>query len=155
MDDFIDELFNKTNKEKFISAFSQLTFSNQEKNHPEMKHNARKECRHILKEYELYLAQIDDCVLTKFTIEHIEPDSTKDISVCTIGNLIPLVKSINKKLKDAPVNKKIDKYKESNFSSVKEFIDDYNDTGYWNVETIKKRTNYLANIFWKAVWTKK
>lgn len=155
MDDFIDELFKKTDKGKFISAFSQLTFSNQQKNHPEIKHNARKECRYILQEYELYLAKIDDCVLTKFSIEHILPDSTNDDSVCYIGNLIPLVKTINKKLKDAPVNEKINKYKETNFSSVKEFVDNYNGTEIWNAEAIKVRTNKLANIFWKDIWIKK
>lgn len=155
MDDFIDELFKKTDKEKFIAAFSQLTFSNQQKNHPEIKHNARKECRHVLQEYELYLAKIDDCVLTKFSIEHISPDSTIDIAVCYLGNLIPLVKRINNKLKDAPVDEKINKYKESNFSSVKEFVDNYSDTGIWNSETIKARTHKLANIFWKNIWIKK
>ena len=155
MDKFIDELFRKTDEQKFIAAFSHLTFSNQQKNHPEMKHNARKECRHILKEYELYLAQIDDCVLTKFSIEHILPDSTNDISVCFIGNLIPLVNRINKKLKDAPVNKKINKYKETNFSSVKEFVDNYNDTGIWNAELIEARTKRLADMFWKKIWIKK
>lgn len=155
MDAFIDELFKKIDKEKFISAFSQLTFSNQQKNHPEIKHNARKECRHILQEYEFYLAKIDDYVLTKFTIEHILPDSTNDNSVCYIGNLIPLVKRINNKLKEAPVDEKIITYKETNFSSVKNFVDYYNDTGIWNAETIKKRTKELACIFWKDIWTKK
>lgn len=154
MDDFIDELFNKTDKDKFVSAFSQLTFSNQHKKHPEIKHNARKECRHILQEYELYLAKIDDCVLTKFTIEHILPDSTNCCSACYIGNLIPLVKRINNNFKDAPVDQKINKYKEINFCSVKEFVNLYNNTQTWNEKTIKERTNNLANIFWKNIWTK-
>ncbi len=155
MDSFIDKLFEKVDKEKFISAFSQLTFSNQQKKHPELKRNARKECRHILQEYELYLSKIDDYVLTKFTIEHILPDSTNDNSVCYIGNLIPLVKRINKNLKHASVNDKVNKYIETNFSSVKEFVDAYNNTKVWNAETIKTRTISLANIFWKEIWIKK
>lgn len=154
MDSFIEELFKKTDKEKFISAFSQLAFSNQQSNHPEIKHNARKECRHILQEYELYLARIDDGVLTKFSIEHILPDSTNDNSVCHIGNLIPLVKKTNNKLRNASVEEKIKKYKETNFSSVKEFVNDYKNAGTWNAETIKARTNKLACIFWKDIWIK-
>lgn len=155
MDDFICELFEKTDKEKFISAFSQLTFSNQQKNHPEIKHNARKECKHVLQEYELYLAKVDDYILTKFSIEHILPDSTKDISVCYIGNLIPLVKRINKNLGNAQVGDKINKYTETNFSSVQEFVKIYNKTKSWNTQEIKKRTKDLANVFWKYIWIKK
>ena len=155
MDSFIDKLFEKTNKEKFLAAFSQLTFSNQQKKHPEMKRNAKKECRHILQEYEFHLAKIDDCVLTKFTIEHILPDSTNDDSVCYVGNLIPLVKRINKNLKDSPVSEKVKRYSETNFSSVKEFVDTYNNTNVWDTESINTRTLALANTFWKEIWIKK
>ena len=155
MDSFIDKLFEKTDKEKFLAAFSQLTFSNQQKKHPEMKRNAKKECRHILQEYEFHLAKIDDCVLTKFTIEHILPDSINDDSVCYVGNLIPLVKRINKKLKDSPVSEKVKKYSETNFSSVKEFVDSYSNTNVWDAESIKARTFTLANAFWKEIWIKK
>ena len=152
MDEFINKLYEKVNKEKFISEFCQLTFTNQQKKHPNIKRNARKEARYILSEYEMFLASIDDCTITKITIEHILPDSTNMDCVCYIGNLLPLVKSLNKNIKDSPVSNKITKYKSSSFRSVAEFIKLYESNNVWDESTIKKRTVSLANVFWKQIW---
>ena len=152
MDEFINKLYEKVNKEKFISEFCQLTFTNQQKKHPNIKRNARKEARYILSEYEMFLASIDDCTITKITIEHILPDSTNMDCVCYIGNLLPLVKSLNKNIKDSPVPNKITKYKSSSFRSVAEFIKLYESNNAWDESTIKNRTVSLANIFWKQIW---
>ena len=154
MDEFINILFDKINKDKFLSSFSQLTFSNNKK-HTNIKRNARKECKFILQEYEIYLSKIDDSRLTKFTVEHIMQDSKDLDEVCLIGNMIPLVKRLNNKLKDASVNEKISEYKKSPFVSVKEFVDDYEKTHKWTKEDIKRRTEYMAKTFLKNIWIKR
>ena len=152
MDEFINKLFEKANKEKFVSEFCQLTFTNQQKKHPNIKRNARKEARYLLSEYEIFLAEIDDCTLTKFTIEHILPDSSNMDCVCNIGNLLPLVRALNNRMKDSPVSDKILKYKSSAFKSVAEFIELYKSNNVWDETAIKARTQSMANVFWKQIW---
>lgn len=155
MDDFIEKLFEKTDKEKFISAFSQLMYTNNQSKHSTVKRNARKECRHILFEYEVYLSQIDDYRLTNFTVEHILPDSDNDDIVCCIGNMIPLVRKLNNRLKNGDVPTKVVEYKKSPFVSVSEFIENYEKIGQWDYSDIKTRTQKMADNFWKHIWIKK
>ncbi len=155
MDEFINSLFLKLSKEKFISDFSQLMYTNNQKKHPNLKRNARKECRHILYEYEICLSKIDDYRLTKFTVEHILPDSDNDGVVCHLGNMVPLVRRLNNRLKDSAVEEKTEEYKKSPFVSVKEFVELYDKQKKWDKEAIEKRTKYMANKFWDEIWIKK
>ena len=155
MDEFINSLFLKLSKEKFISDFSQLVYTNHQKKHPNLKRNARKECRHILYEYEIYLSEIEDYQLTKFTVEHILPDSDNDDVVCHVGNMIPLVRRLNNRLRDSTVNEKSKEYNKSPFVSVKEFVKLYENQKKWDKDSIEKRTKYMANKFWNDIWIKK
>lgn len=153
MDDFIDKLFDKINKELFVSDFCQIEFTNNKK-HSSIKRNCRKEVRLILEEYEIYLSKIDDYKLTHFTIEHIMPDSLPEPEVCLIGNMLPLVTRLNKKLDNSDVCDKISEYKKSPFVSVSEFVDLYERNNVWNVERIKKRSEKLAKRFINEIWIK-
>ena len=152
--EFIAKLFEKVSREKFSTSFSQLTFSNRQTQHNLIR-NARKEARYILFEYEIYLSRIDDYTLTKFTIEHILADSQPENFVCYIGNLIPLVKALNKKIKDAVVEDKLIYYGKSAFSSTSEFLTMYDRNKEWGEKEILHRTNQLANCFFDNIWNKK
>jgi len=57
-----------------------------------------------------------------FTIEHILPDSELNGNAL-IGNLLPLEESINNNCKDKDFASKIEYYKQSNFRSVRDFVD--------------------------------
>lgn len=152
--EFITKLFEKVSREKFSASFSQLTFSNRQTQHNLIR-NARKEARYILFEYEIYLSRIDDYTLTKFTIEHILADSRPENFVCYIGNLIPLVKALNGKIKAALVEDKLIHYKKSAFSSTSEFLTIYDKNKKWGEKEILDRTNQLANCFFDNIWNKK
>ena len=61
-----------------------------------------------------------------FEIEHIKASNNipidKEELYNSIGNLVVLESNINESIKDKPENKKIEKYKESRFSSVENII---------------------------------
>ena len=57
-----------------------------------------------------------------------------------IGNLVILDRSINRNIKDNPVNKKVTEYKKSKYVSVRfDFLERYEECQEWGIKEIKDR----------------
>lgn len=127
----------------FESKFQTITYtSNQEKN--------KKLVQYILKKLEVYYAN-DELKPNSFTIEHILPESTSNAVVGTIGNLLPLGEKLNNDLQDKEFSIKIVRYKESQYSTVKHFVDKYKDTSQWTEELIRVRTIEIAKLLYENI----
>lgn len=137
--------------EKFQNSFIKFGFTNHKELYDkfEFKSN-KKKCQFILKEYELYTQNNDDYVISSFSIEHIKDDCDGGYA-CFIGNLTPLQKKLNNKLKDKSMQDKIKKYNESCFMTTKKLCENPN-MANWNDDAIKNRNEELAKIFYKQIW---
>ena len=87
------------------------------------------------------------------TIEHILPESSHNPKVGMIGNLLPLGENLNSEIQDKPFTFKLEKYKESQFATVKKFIEQYSNVEIWTEEHIEQRTNDIAKILYENIIT--
>ncbi len=127
----------------FESAFKNIRYvSGQEKQ--------KKLVQYILQKVETYFSTTE-LKFNLFTIEHILPESTKKDFVGMIGNLLPLGNDINSSLQDKEFSYKMEKYKDSQYITVKNFVEEYHDTEEWTEELIQKRTIDLAKILYENI----
>ncbi len=84
-----------------------------------------------------------------YTLEHIVPDSSDDVNVVQIGNILPLEEELNKKCKNKSLSEKIEIYKKSKFKLTQNFANEYN--GNFDIESIKKRTETLSEIMYSKI----
>lgn len=127
----------------FESKFQTITYtSKQEKN--------KKLVQYILKKLEVYYAN-DELKPNSFTIEHILPESTSNAVVGSIGNLLTLGEKLNNDLQDKEFSIKIVRYRESQYSTVKHFVDKYKDTSKWSEEQIRMRTIEISKLLYENI----
>lgn len=127
----------------FESAFKNIRYtSNQEKQ--------KKLVQYILQKVETYFSTTE-LKFNLFTIEHILPESTNKSYVGMIGNLLPLGSEINSNLQNKDFGYKIKKYKNSQYMSVKNFVDEYAFVTDWNEELINNRTVKIAKILYENI----
>lgn len=132
-------------KKLFLINFKQIGYSHH-KNFFDDESN-KNQVVSILRIYENFLGSV--AWQLDFTIEHILPDSNGSQNAI-IGNLVPLEKKINEKVKDWPIEEKLVVYgKESAFASVRKFADRYgSEPGEFSPE---KRTEHMAKLFYKDI----
>ena len=68
-----------------------------------------------------------------------------------IGNLLPLGAKLNEELADKSFAIKISKYPQSQYVSVKTFVEQYKETTIWDEAKIKERTKQIASIFYNII----
>ena len=68
-----------------------------------------------------------------------------------IGNLLPLGSEINSNLQDKDFTYKIGKYRNSQYISVKNFVEEYGAVSDWNEELIYDRTVKIAKILYENI----
>lgn len=124
----------------FESKFKLITFTTKQE-------RDKKLVQYILKKLEVFYAT-DELKPNSFTIEHILPESTGNNSVGMLGNLIPLGENLNTELKDKNFNTKLIKYKESQYATVRRFVQDYEGIEDWTQELILRRTIDMAKILY-------
>lgn len=110
----------------------------------------KKLVQYILKKLDVFYAT-DELRPNSFTIEHILPESTNNQFVGMVGNLIPLGEKLNNELKDKDFKIKIVKYMDSQYATVKQFIQEYKDKEKWTVELIEERTAKIAQIMYENI----
>ena len=133
----------------FLGNFSTFSFSKYPDKYENVKINKQK-CKYILKEYELYLQQNDDFVISSFSIEHVKDDCNGG-KACLIGNLIPLPKKKNNNLSGKSMNEKVKIYEKSCYMSTQK-ISKHASILTWNDENIQSRTNFMAKEFYEKIW---
>lgn len=85
--------------------------------------------------------------MENFTIEHVLNDcECKENG--QIGNLIPLEANLNQNLKNKDYQLKIEKYSDSNYKTARDFSKRFNKSESFDPN---KRTEYLANLFYKKI----
>lgn len=134
----------------FTEAFSTLAFTKHKDLYPNVKKFNKQKCQYVLKEFEMYLQQNDDYIITEFSIEHIKDDCLGE-KACFIGNMIPLPKGKNNKLsgKDYLVKQKA--YKNSCYLSARKLSENPH-LPIWDDGKIDNRTTHLASEFYKNIW---
>ena len=152
LDAFITALYEKKpNYELFCQQFYKIGFSKHKDKYPELSDNSKKRCQHIIREFELHTAGIEDGVLPTFTIEHIKADSQGG-KACYIGNMLPLLQRENKNLNDKNFDEKIVVYRSSCFKSTTKFASRYDS---WSDKDIDSRSVHLAKTLFENVWQQK
>lgn len=127
----------------FESNFKKITYiSKQERD--------KKLVQYILKKLEVFYAT-DELKPNSFTIEHILPESTGNQFIGMVGNLIPLGEKLNNELKDKDFKTKIIKYSDSQYATVKQFINEYKNEEKWTEELIEERTAKIAHIMYENI----
>ena len=108
--------------------------------------------QYALFKFERYLTGNYETQPMSVTIEHISPESTRTEYVGLLGNLLPLGEKLNNEVSNKPFPDKKEKYKESNFKSVRNFIKNNEAKGNWTKDDIEDRTKELAYLFYHKVW---
>lgn len=127
----------------FETHFLELRFcSSQEKD--------KKLIQYIMRKVERYYSG-EELKPNSFTIEHILPESTQADYVGMVGNLLPLGAKLNEKLADKAFSDKLSGYKQSQYTTVKEFIEEFKECSIWDESSIISRTKELANLLYDNI----
>lgn len=149
METFFDELESKKpDFQSFKRNFALKGYSN--KNN-ELKSN-RSLVNYILQRIEYYKLNTTEFIINNITIEHILPDDGTEQNA-KIGNLLPLSGNINQNCGDEELDKKIIKYKNSNFKMVKDFLEYNQNKNEWTSKDINERTENLAKLSYEKIWS--
>lgn len=142
----IDELISTLNntlpsKEVFVDNFKSIKYTS-------YLPKDKKIVQYILKKYEFYNMQTKEMQPLSFTIEHIMPESTCVKECGMIGNLLPLGEDLNSQLLNKAFEQKTKKYVESQYCTVKKFVEEYKIRTEWTMEMIDERTTQIASILY-------
>lgn len=149
MEKFFEDLESKKpDFQAFKRNFALKGYSN--KNN-ELKNN-RSLVNYILQRIEYYKLNTTEFLINNITIEHITPDDGSELNA-KIGNLLPLSGNINQNCGDENLEKKIVKYKNSNFKMVKDFLEYNQDRSEWTSKDINERTENLAKLSYEKIWS--
>ncbi|TKJ93531.1 hypothetical protein PaeCFBP13512_03855 [Paenibacillus sp. CFBP13512] len=150
VDSLVNELYEKRpDFTEFSTQFSnKLIFSEEHT-------KEKKTIQYFFKRLELYLIKNNEIDILNMSLEHITPQSKASDVEYTIGNLIPLDPDLNSKCGSKDFKIKLDHYKNSNFLSVKKFIEEVGDKQVWDKADINHRTDQLAKLAFEEIFTVK
>ncbi|HFT5904159.1 TPA: DUF262 domain-containing protein [Bacillus cereus] len=112
----------------------------------------KKVIQYFFKKLEYHYRQKKELEISDLTIEHILPQSSKEIISSTIGNLLPLSQELNSKCKDKVLGDKKRFYDESDFRTVEKFLEDNPTKTEWTEEDITQRTAMLADLAYNQIF---
>lgn len=113
--------------------------------------NNRSIVNYILQRIEYFKQNTKELLINELSIEHIANDNGSEL-YAQIGNLLPLSKSINENCGDDIYKNKLEKYKKSNFVTVKDFLSYNSDKVEWTETDIKTRSKRIAKEAYEKVW---
>lgn len=132
--------------ELFRNAFEDVCYTREKKTDFHL-------IKYIFNKMELNLRNTEELSIGKITIEHISPQSHRTKSVGCIGNLLPLGEKINETSDRSDFTDKLTAYSESELEVVKSFIKKNAKITSWGEAEILERTDELAGIAYKEIWT--
>lgn len=106
---------------------------------------------YILQRIEYHKQNSPELLINELSIEHIANDNGSEQN-SIIGNLLPLSKSINENCGDDIFENKILKYTNSNFKTVKDFLEFNSNKKEWTVRDINERTIRISQLAYHKVW---
>lgn len=129
--------------ETFESCLQNIIYTSSEERN-------KKLVQYILKKLEVYYSS-NELKPNSFTIEHILPESTKGERVGMLGNLLPLGEKLNGELQNKKFEDKIKRYPESQYATVKNFVENYSKINVWDDNKIVERTKQIARILYDNI----
>lgn len=114
------------------------------------KEKDKKLVKYILKKLDTHYSS-NELVPNSFTIEHILPESVATEYVGMIGNLLPLGEQLNNDLSNKNFKSKMTRYSESQYTTVKKFVEENKDKEEWGEKEIVERTKYIAEIMYHSI----
>lgn len=114
------------------------------------KEKDKKLVKYILKKLDTYYSS-NELVPNSFTIEHILPESVETEYVGMIGNLLPLGEQLNNDLSNKKFELKMARYPESQYATVKRFVDQNKDKVEWGEREIVERTKCVAEVMYHNI----
>ncbi|MFI5141395.1 MAG: DUF262 domain-containing protein [Bacteroidia bacterium] len=150
----IESFYEELNKERpdyiiFERNFSLKGFSSKNK---DLKSN-RSLINYMLQRIEYQKRTTQEFKISDLSIEHIKNDDGTE-TTSKIGNLLPIAQTINNNCGDETFKEKIEKYKRSEYQTVKDFLQYNSGNETWEVADIKKRTDMLADLAYNKIWSK-
>ncbi|MGG0465249.1 DUF262 domain-containing protein [Priestia aryabhattai] len=137
----------KPDLDKFITSFDKkLKYSDSYT-------KDKKVIQYFFKKMENHYLQTNELEVLNISIEHILPQSSQQDIAFTIGNLLPLSQDLNVKCGEKLLAEKVRYYKESQFETVKKFLEEYTGKTSWDQGDIVKRTNDLATLAYNEIFT--
>ena len=106
--------------------------------------------KYILKKLDTHYSS-NELVPNSFTIEHILPESVATEYVGMIGNLLPLGEQLNNDLSNKNFKSKMTRYPESQYTTVKKFVEENKDKEEWGEKEIVERTKCIAEIMYHSI----
>lgn len=128
---------------EFVESTKRLWLTND-------KENDKKVVQYILARMYRHNSETDVVDFSRMTIEHLMPQSSKSDHVGRIGNLIMISESLNTKLDNKMWSKKQQILKQIRNEWIPE---DILKDSVWNDESIQKRTDSIARLAYRNVWT--
>lgn len=142
---FITEMRKSIPKyEIFLENFKKLYFIDE-------KDKDKKKIQYIFSKIERYKMSTNKLDIAYISLEHINSQSTKENCVGYVGNLLPLSSELNSACKSKTFTQKMELYKKSQFITVKEFCDTYEDKSEWTEVDINQRTEELAKLMYYKI----
>lgn len=127
--------------DSFLEGFKKLYFTDEVD-------KDKKKIQYIFSKIERARLSTNELEIAYISLEHISSQSQKVKEVGFIGNLLPLSAELNSDCGSKPLDKKIEIYKKSNFSTVKDFCKTYAEKKEWTVSDINNRTEELAHYIY-------
>lgn len=148
----IEHFFNELNAKRpdyiiFERNFISTGFSNKNK---ELKNN-RSLVNYILQRIEYHKRKTYEFLINDLSIEHITNDDGNEINAM-IGNLLPISQSINNNCDDEPYTDKIQKYSNSDYQTVKDFLKYHSNKTTWSEQDIRDRSIKLSKLAYNEIW---
>jgi uncharacterized protein with ParB-like and HNH nuclease domain len=107
--------------------------------------------QYIFRKEESYYRKTKELKTDFITLEHIASKKSLLKNRNSIGNLLPLDQALNSNSENKELAGKIQFYKKSELSVVKEFLKQYNQAK-WTDSDIENRTKKLAKFYYENVW---
>lgn len=114
------------------------------------KEKDKKLVKYILKKLDTHYSS-NELVPNSFTIEHILPESVATEYVGMIGNLLPLGEQLNNDLSNKNFKSKMTRYPESQYTTVKKFVEENKDKEEWGEKEIVERTKCISEIMYHSI----
>ena len=154
LQELLDKIYEKLDErvpteEEFIAKFLQnLWFTNK-------KASQKNLIRFIFDRIECKKRNTGELTAHLYTLEHISPQKGKADYVGLVGNLLPLCSEINGDIADREPSEKLDYYKKSELTLVKEFVSEVISGEYnldtWDAEQVQARTEAIAKLAYQLV----
>lgn len=137
-------------KNKFIEDFSKLSFKKSGPSNIQVQRNLI--AKYSIKKYESILNREIDYNANSESIEHIIPEKNDDLTVFSIGNLLLLEEKLNNEAGSLEFKEKLKIYQNSDYKSVKEFIEVYPNS--FNNNDIANRAQYIGDKLYSVLYEK-